>query len=219
VSDKEQTFSWRLPEWFKQLSQETIDRLFMFNEELVSFNGRVNLVSPKSEGEADLVHFSDAILGAEIVMSRLPEGVTEVYDFGSGNGFPALVLGVLAPTIQVRCVDSDARKCEFIKHVIYRLGLSNVSVINDRVENLPESSVRAATTRGFASLGKTLISARKCVAFGGIIFNFKSSAWPIEAAELPSQVLAYWDVGQVHNYSLPEGDMTFSIVEALRKKA
>ena len=47
----------------------------------------------------------------------------KIFDIGSGNGFPGLLMAILDPGHEYNLVESDARKCEFLKHCYHRLEL------------------------------------------------------------------------------------------------
>jgi 16S rRNA (guanine527-N7)-methyltransferase len=206
---------WRIPEWFPDLPANQMEQLKIYHAELIKFNGRINLISPRSEKTADLIHFSDSILGARAVLSRT--AAREIYDLGSGNGLPGLVFGILAPDRKIVLVDADARKTEFLKHIATRLNLTNVRIMNCRLEDLPDGSMRCGVCRGLASISKVLLMARKASAIDCEFYHFKGETWPNEVAEIPSQILAHWEPKEIDDYKLPEGNVTLSVVQTKRK--
>ena len=56
-------------------------------------------------------------------------------DVGSGNGIVAVPLALAFPGRRVVALDSDRRKCVFLKHVAYTLPLPNLSVAHGRLED------------------------------------------------------------------------------------
>jgi len=205
---------WRIDKWFPDLTLEVRSALRAYHSEILFFNGRMNLISPRSEKNADQVHISDAILGAKHILSRTTQ--RNIFDIGSGNGVPGIVMSILAPDRKFFLVDADARKAEFLKHVSARLELSNCSVITSRLEDLPEGSVHCAVTRGFASISKCLIMSRKAAAVKAEYFHFKGPAWSKEIADVPPQVLAYWEPAHLFDYTLPDSINEYSIVKTTR---
>lgn len=206
---------WRIPEWFPELSTEQKDQLKLYHAELIKFNGRINLISPRSERNADLIHFADSILGCQAVLKRTKS--KEFYDLGTGNGLPGMVLAIISPDRSVVLVDADARKTEFLKHIAARLNLQNVRVLNARVEDLAENSIQCGVCRGLASISKVLLMARRASAVNCEFYHFKGETWPNEVAEMPSQILAYWELGEVDNYKLPDGNIVLSVVQTRKK--
>ena len=206
---------WRLEEWFPEVSADTHLQLRSFHSELIKFNGKINLISPRTEKNADLVHFADGVIASRFVLESCQK--TEIYDFGSGNGIPGFVLAALAPNRKVHMVDADMRKCEFMKHVVTKMGLKNVQIHHKRLEDLDQDSVHCATTRGLAAISKSLVLARKCAASGCEFFHLKSEAWSTEIASIPAQVLAFWSARHLVDYKLPSGDVVYSIVLTVKK--
>ena len=126
---------WRIQEWFPKLPKDIYSKLKTYHSELLRFNKTVNLISAKSIFAADNTHFADCIHAVQII-GRDPE-IDTLYDFGSGNGFPGLVFAVFYPKVQVRLVESDQRKSEFLKPNMATITLN----IKTLVTNLQPMSV------------------------------------------------------------------------------
>lgn len=201
---------WRLARWFKDLAPGQLDQLLIYHAELIKFNGRINLISPRTEKIADQVHFADSIMGGRLVLAETK--ASKIYDLGSGNGLPGLIMAVLEPRRKFVLVDADARKVEFLKHCVTRLNLKNVEFINGRLEDLEHDSIECAVSRGLASISKALIMSRRATATGCEFYHFKGDSWSKELAEIPSQVLAHWELKDTRSYTLPESTITLSIV-------
>lgn len=202
---KSSTIDWRLRAWFPELSAETHEKLKRYFVELLKFNKTINLISSKTEAQADLVHFADSILASKIVREKINKS-KDLYDFGSGNGFPGLVYAILYPDQNVILVDIDERKCEFLKHIGQLLELSNLMVSNTKIELLAADSVHQAICRGFSAIPKAALSLRKIVAKGGVVYFMKSDEWAIEISQIPSQLCSIWKPDLVSEYRLPAGD-------------
>lgn len=192
---------WRVPEIFPQLGEVILGKLKAYHSELIYFNGRMNLISGRTERNADVVHIVDGLMGAEFIMRDTK--ADEIYDIGSGNGVPGLLLALVAPQRKVILVDADARKIEYIKHCVSRLGLGNCTTLHARVEDLSAASIACAVSRGFAPLGKAMLAFRKCAAVGCEYYHFKSTNWTSELAGVPSQVLSMWEPRHIGDYTLP----------------
>src|SRR5690606_29777913 len=202
ADSNEQTSGYsRTSEWLRDLSPATVSHLRVCHSELIFFNGRMNLISPRTELNADLVHFSDAILASRQIISLTKCRI--FHDIGSGNGIPGIVMALLYPDIRVSLIDADARKVEFLKHIIARLELKNADTIHARLEDLESGTVKCAISRGFASISKALLMSRKAAALGCEFYHLKGPSWSKELAEVPSQILAHWEPEKVTDYSLP----------------
>jgi 16S rRNA (guanine527-N7)-methyltransferase len=93
-------------------------------------------------------------------------------DFGTGGGFPGLVLAILArqlcPDLRFSLVESDRRKCSFLKRVSRDLALT-VDIMNSRVESIDLKKADYVSARAVTQLNDLLYSDR------GILFHVKQS--------------------------------------------
>ena len=78
-----------------------------------------------------------------------------LYDLGSGAGFPGLVIAILRPDLDVHLIESDQRKCSFLRAVSRETGAS-VSVHNARIEETSLPAPDVVTARALAPLGTLL---------------------------------------------------------------
>jgi 16S rRNA (guanine(527)-N(7))-methyltransferase RsmG len=59
-----------------------------------------------------------------------------VLDLGSGAGFPALPIKIWAPHIHLTMIESNQKKCAFLREAVRVLTLTNVDVIAERAESV-----------------------------------------------------------------------------------
>lgn len=205
----------RLKEWASNLTDVQIDRCEIYIRELLHFNKTLNLISSNTVARVDAVHILDVIRAWALIESRIPTG-SLVYDFGTGNGLPGLLMAALAPDREFKLLDRDQRKLEFCKHVIAELKLTNVSVRNLDVTELPGGSVKFAVSRGFASVMKSLVMMKSIFAPGGRFFMMKGESWAVELSELPPAVFGAWKTEMVGQYSIPDSPAQFVVLQCLR---
>lgn len=203
---------WRIDEWFPDLSSDIRTRLKTYHEELIVFNRTINIVSGKTLFAADALHFADSILSSRIIMNA-NTAIDEITDIGSGGGFPGLVMAILYPKLKVNLLDLDQKKCEFLNHMVSKLGLKNVTVSNKTLESLGESSLKYAVVRGFSTISRTILAARKPMVKGGALYHVKGEEWGMEVTEIPTQLCSTWLPSLVGEYKLPVGAMKFSVVK------
>lgn len=206
---------WRIGTWFSDLSPDILNRLKTYFDELVKFNKTLTLVAPKTIPFADALHFSDSILASRVILKSNPQ-LKELYDLGSGNGFPGLVIALLNPSIKVHLVEYDVKKCEFLKHMITTLKLSNAVVVSGKVEDLKDNSVQFAVARGLSSISKVLLLMRTKVAKGGVIYHMKGEQWGMEVSEIPIQLCSSWSPSLIGEYRLPVGEIKFAVIKTDR---
>lgn len=128
------------------------EKLKIYNDLLVKWQKAINLVSKSTLPEARKRHFRDS----EQLLQHIPEGVKVVVDLGSGAGFPGMVLAILNPSLEMHLIESDERKCQFLR-VVSRETNTTVSIRNGRVEKvLQDLKPDLITARAFASLSEIL---------------------------------------------------------------
>lgn len=215
AANNDQSTNWRIKEWFPDLDDKIHDQLKKYFSELQKFNKVVNLVSAKTLLHADAIHFADSILATRIVSKKVNKSVY-LYDLGSGNGFPGLVYAILNPDQKMCLMDSDERKCEFLKHIVDTLELPNVVVQTKKIDTLPSNTIEQAICRGFAPLPKALLTLRKPVKKGAIVYHMKSDEWALEVSQIPSQLCSMWQPELEQEYKLPIGDIKMFIVKTIK---
>ncbi|MGH1398601.1 MAG: 16S rRNA (guanine(527)-N(7))-methyltransferase RsmG [Alphaproteobacteria bacterium] len=131
------------------VSRESIERLEIYHALLLKWQKAINLVSGKTLDEAWVRHFADS---AQIV-AHIPDGVKVIADMGSGAGFPALVVAILRPDIAVHVIESDERKCQFMRTVSRETGVS-VRIHTSRIESVDPQEIKPdlITARALASV-------------------------------------------------------------------
>ena len=207
----------KLKTWFEDMDEGLYGSLSGYASELLRFNKAINLVSVNTVEKLANIHFADCLLGSQILFKNLGSGDDVIYDIGSGNGFPGLILALLSPSRKVVLVEADQRKAEFLSHMVDFLGLKNTQVFGQPLESLPEGSIQVGVSRAFAPLDKALLQSRRYFASGGKYFHFKTDTWSIETATLPSQVFSIWSTEHLGEYRIPDSEKKHSIL--LTKKA
>ena len=114
----------------------------------------INLVSPDSLNDLSNRHFMDS---AQLA-GHIPVG-TKIIDMGSGAGFPGVVLAIMG--YDVKCIESDQKKCVFLSELKRELNLANLEIINERLENYIQKTGffdenTGFTARAFAPLVKIM---------------------------------------------------------------
>ncbi|MFN8792552.1 MAG: 16S rRNA (guanine(527)-N(7))-methyltransferase RsmG [Bdellovibrionales bacterium] len=207
--------NWRIDKWFPNLNKEAGEKLKAFYDLIVSGNKTLSLIGAKTVPFADAIHFSDSLMACEAVMSDAPDA-KEIYDLGSGNGFPGLVGAIAYPQVKFVLVDTDEKKSEYLKQCVERLGLKNVEVKTASIESLPQDAVQFGMARGLSNISKTILISRKCFAKGGVLYHLKSENWAMEVGEIPTQLCSVWAPALVKEYRLPIGEMRFAIVKTTK---
>jgi 16S rRNA (guanine527-N7)-methyltransferase len=126
------------------------------------------------------VHLADSLAGLAVPALRAAHRVA---DIGSGAGLPGLPLALALPGARVVLVESQQRKCAFLRRAIDALGLSNAEVACARVEDLPHPRFDAVTARALASLPVLCEYAAPLLVEGGVLVAWKGAVDPVEDAD------------------------------------
>ena len=177
------------------VSRETYSKLQRYAELLAEWQPRINLVSPKTLPDLWTRHMLDSAQ-----LYPLVRDARRLVDFGSGAGFPGLVLAIMGVP-DVHLVESDQRKCVFLNYVS-RETKSPVTVHNARIESLPPLHADTVTARALAPLVDLLTYALPHLAPGGRAVFLKGAGWQAETEAAGQQYMFHVK----HNPSLTAND-------------
>lgn len=107
--------------------------LITYEKELLEWNQKFNLTAIRDSESIRTKHFLDSF---SCVLAWKANPPASLIDVGTGAGFPGLVLKILYPNMKLTVVDSVGKKAMFCQHIVSALGLSEVSVIQSRAEDL-----------------------------------------------------------------------------------
>lgn len=141
------------------VSRETLERLKIYADLLVHWQRAINLVSRHSLHHLWRRHMLDSAQLLDLMPKPSKPYIVagkarKIVDFGSGAGFPGMVLAILNAG-RVHLVDSDQRKCTFLEEVARETG-TKVKIHCARIESLNRKS--------FGSGPAAVITARACSA-------------------------------------------------------
>jgi 16S rRNA (guanine527-N7)-methyltransferase len=112
------------------LSVGTVGRLFRHYRRLHQWNERMNLTAVPPGEESVRRHFAESLF----LGSMIPPGFRTLVDFGSGGGFPGVPIAAWCEGLKVSLVESDVRKCVFLREAAAEL--TNIEVLCARGEAL-----------------------------------------------------------------------------------
>lgn len=133
------------------VSRETFLKLKTYEASLKEWQDKFNLVSKNSLADAWNRHFLDSVQ----LIKYIPKSAKIMYDFGSGAGFPGMVLAILAnekiPNLQINLVESIKKKTLYL-NTVQKICSVKVNIINDRIENLAKIPADVITSRAMCNL-------------------------------------------------------------------
>ncbi len=196
------------------VSRETLNRLVDFSKILYEWNEKMNLVSKNSIQQLWQRHILDSLQ----LVNYLPKKFETLTDIGSGAGFPAIVLAIFLkekmPNVRLKLIESITKKTVYLNDVVQKLSLTNVEVINSRVENTVFKNTDIVTARAVAALD-VLLSYQNKIGNSetlGIYLKGKTYKQEIETA------CKNWDFKYMVTKNKYSDDGVVLQVSALRRK-
>ena len=172
----------------ENVSRETIDDLRKFEELVLKWTKKINLVSSSDAAQIWDRHILDSIQ-----IYSLAEKSGDWLDIGSGGGFPGIVAAILSKGSgderSFTLVDSDQRKCAFLRTVTREIGL-DVEVLASRVEEMAPFNASVLSARAMDSLNSLLLHCERHLGAEGIALFPKGARWEQEH-ELAQQNWTY----------------------------
>lgn len=150
------------PEIARRVSRETAERLAIYAAELERWQRSLNLVSP-----ASLVHLWTRHIDDSLQIAELEPDALDWVDLGSGGGLPGLIVAAVEPRRRVELVESDIRKCAFLRSTAQRMGLT-VTVRAARIEAVEPHSAQVVSARALAPLSQLLAYAQPFLHRGAV---------------------------------------------------
>lgn len=151
------------------VSRETLGSLRIYVQALKKWSRALNLVSPSTLDDIWRRHIEDSLQ----IGSYLPPSPARVVDFGSGAGFPGLVLAAIDKhPDRITLVEADQRKATFLRNAAREMGIK-VKVENARIERIPPLEADVAVARALAPLPELLSLVYPHLSPGGLCLFLK----------------------------------------------
>lgn len=175
-----------MSELIGNVSRETLDRLRAFENIVLKWTSKINLVSRQDRE----VIWDRHILDSLQIYDVAPDIFSHWVDIGSGGGFPGVVVAILSeashPQSKITMIESDARKAAFLRAALRETGAKGV-VINDRIENVPPQNADVISARALTELSGLMDLAYPHMSAGGTCIFPKGAKWRTELSEAKSK--------------------------------
>lgn len=176
------------------LGPEAQTRLLHHLELLEKWNRVHNLTAIRQRDKAVSGHLLDSLA----VLPYLAG--SRFLDAGSGAGFPGIPIAIARPEVQMDLLDSNHKKCAFLRQAIAELGLKNAGVVCERAESWrPAGRFDCVISRAVAEIAEVIALVKHLLAPGGVIAAMKG-LHPFEEIE---RVPPEFRVRQVHALAVP----------------
>lgn len=163
------------------VSRETSERLHSLATLVQKWTKSINLIS-----RSDQLHIWDRHILDSLQVARHGRACAHWVDIGSGGGFPGLVVAAYAkeawPDTHFTLIESDKRKCTFLRTAIRKLDLS-ASAICERIEDAAPKHADILSARALADLTSLLAFAHRHMSGDGYALFQKGANWQKEVED------------------------------------
>jgi 16S rRNA (guanine527-N7)-methyltransferase len=121
-----------LTDRYPLLSEEVVGRFSRYYGLVLKWNPRLHLTTLTEPHQFLARHVDEVLFASQFVL----EGVTSIWDLGSGLGVPGIPLKILRPELEMVLVESSRKKAIFLEMVISEIGLVHSRVDCQRIEAL-----------------------------------------------------------------------------------
>lgn len=171
------------------LSDQQLDTFQTYYETLIAWNRRVNLTRITDYEAVQIKHFLDS-LSCLPAIHCLKGADLRAIDVGSGAGLPGVPLKIAWPELRLTLMEATGKKTEFLRFLVERLGLSEVSVANARAEEVGQDPAHRegydlALARALAEIATLAELTLPLVRVGGLVIAQKGGdpAAEVQAAQ------------------------------------
>jgi len=148
---------------------DRIDLARGYAEALVRDGDLLGLLGPRELPRLWTRH----ILNSAVVSELVPIGKS-VADIGSGAGLPGIPMAICLPNNHFTLIEPMERRSDWLKDLVAELGLTNVTVLRARAEEVGQV-FDIATARAVSALPKLLRMVVPLVRDGGEVIALKGS--------------------------------------------
>ena len=162
-------------------TEPIMDKMYAMVSRMLEVNAHTNLTAITDWEEIIVKHLADCCLA----FPYIPEGV-RVLDVGCGGGFPCLPMAIARPDLTIVGLDSTGKKVDYVNESAKLLGLSNLSALCGRAEDVANTEMRetfdVVTARAVAALPVLCELCAPFVKVGGIFCALKGAKADEEVA-------------------------------------
>ena len=159
-------------------------KLIKYVELLNKWNKTYNLTSVRKPEQMVSRHLLDSLAICPYIRGK------RILDVGTGAGLPGIPLAVSFPSLHFTLLDSNNKKTRFVTQAISELELSNVDVVQSRVEDAQFAEpFDVIITRAYSAIGDMLKQTAHLLAEDGCFLAMKGINPVAEIDELPENFL------------------------------
>jgi len=118
-----------------KLTTGQVKQFELYYQELIEWSKKINLTAITDYSSVQVKHFLDSLT---VTLALSEEDMArpdfKIVDIGTGAGFPGVPLKILFPEPSLVLLEPTTKKTAFLRHIIDKLALKNVEVLNSRAE-------------------------------------------------------------------------------------
>ena len=112
-----------------KLTENQYSLFYLYMNELLEWNKKINLTAITNPNDVILKHFVDCV----IIQKYIKEG--SLIDIGTGAGFPGIPVKICKTDINIVLLDSLNKRVNFLNNIIEKMKLKNIKTIHGRAED------------------------------------------------------------------------------------
>ena len=184
------------------IDNDKLSKFELYKDLLIEWNNKFNLTSIINEKDIYLKHFYDCLC----LLKSTDLNNKEILDFGTGAGFPGMVLAIVLNNSNITLVESNNKKVLFLQKLKEELNLNNVNIICDRIETYGKKvreKYDIVTCRAVSHLNIILELSISLLKVNGLFIPMKSNVdEELKESNNKSKLLGY-ELEKTINYTLP----------------
>lgn len=213
-----------LNEFGIELTVEMEEQFLLYYNILIEWNSFMNLTAITDFDEVLKKHFTDSVSLIRAIPD-LGEKRFKVIDVGTGAGFPGIPLKIVFPNISVVLLDSLNKRVNFLKEVISKLQLTDITAMHGRAEDFAQNkeyreSFDLCVSRAVANLATLSEYCLPFVKKNGRFISYKSEKVS-EEFEVSGKAISVLG-GEYENqvtFELPDSDIYRNLFIIKKKSA
>lgn len=169
-------------------------KLIKYVELLDKWNKSYNLTAVRKPEQMVTRHLLDSLSISPYLRGK------HILDVGTGAGLPGIPLSIVFPERQFTLLDSNNKKTRFVTQAVSELELSNVDVVQSRVENFQSAELfDTIITRAYSAIGEMVEQTSHLLVSDGTFLAMKGTNPVAEIDEMSSN----YTVSENHVIKVP----------------
>lgn len=124
---------------FPALSAQQVTQFEALESLYIDWNAKINVVSRKNMENLVERHILESLAFVKWIQTKEDCQMNSIVDVGTGGGFPAVMLAIAFPEVEIVALDSVGKKLTVIQEIVSELGIKNLTTHHGRAESFTQS--------------------------------------------------------------------------------